>query len=155
MKSTNGSFWKMSTPLEKPTRDLLDGTSKLQWDGTSILQWDGRSTSTLFNGKPALGQELRVPSRLCQQMPGLEAGRAFLQGCKAMGDSFPLQVVFALDIFIDLFSRTAADSPHQPKAFPPLPRHKEILAPCARESGERQMDFFRRTFCTQCFCFRK
>lgn len=145
----------MLTPLEKPTGDLLDGTSKLQWDGTSILQWDGRSTSNLFNGKPLLGQELGVPSRLCQQMPGLEAGRAFLQGCKAVGDSFPLRVVFALDIFIDLFSRTAADPPHRPKASPPLPRHRETLAPCARECGERQMDFFRGTFCTQRFCFRK
>lgn len=118
----------MLTPLEKTTGDLLDGTSRLQCDGTSILQWDGRSTSTLFNGKPALGQELGVPSRLCQQMPGLEAGRALLQGCKAVGDPFPLRVVFALDIFINLFSRTAADCPHQPKAFPPLPRHIETLA---------------------------
>lgn len=118
----------MLTPLEKLTGNLLHGTSKLQWDGTSILQWDGRSTSTLFNGKPVLGQELGVPSRLCQQMPGLEAGRAFLQGCKAVGGPFPLRVVFALDIFMALFSRTAADSPHRPKAFPPLPRHRETLA---------------------------
>lgn len=61
-------------------------------------------------------------------MPGLEAGRALLQGCKAVGNPFPLRVVFALDIFINLFSRTAADCPHQPKAFPPLSRHIETLA---------------------------
>lgn len=74
----------MLTQLEKPTRDLLDATSK--------LQWDGRSTSTLSNGKPALGQEIGVPSLLCQQMPKLEAEKAFLQGCKAVGDPFPLHL---------------------------------------------------------------
>lgn len=51
---------------------------KLQWAATSALQWDGMSTSTLVNEKPALGQELGIPSLLGQ----LEAGRAFLQGCK-------------------------------------------------------------------------
>lgn len=115
----------MLAPLEKPTGDLLNGTSKLQWAATSALQWDGISTSTLVNGKPALGQELGIPSLLCQ----LEAGRAFLQGHKAVGDPVLLWVTLVLDICTKVFSRTAADSPHLPKAFPALPRHREAPAP--------------------------
>lgn len=33
----------MLAPLEKPTGDLLDGTSKFQWAATRALQWDGMS----------------------------------------------------------------------------------------------------------------
>ena len=47
-----------------------------------------------------------------------------------MGDAFPLQLVFALDIFIDLFVRSAADAPHRPKASPPLPRHRGTFVDC-------------------------
>lgn len=112
---------------------------------TSALQWDGISISTLVNGKPALGQELGIPSLLCQ----LEARRAFLQGHKAVGDPFPLWVILALDICTKLLSRTAADSPHPPKAFPALPRHREAPAPPV--PGNVQTEFFRGTFCTRCF----
>lgn len=139
----------MLAPLEKPTGGLLDGTSKLQWAATSALQWDGMSSSTLVNGKPALGLELGIPSLLCQ----LEAGRAFLQGCKAVGDPFPLWVIFVLDIFIELLSRTAADSPHPPEAFSALTRHRQTRAPPV--PGNLQMEFFRGTFCPQRFCFGK
>lgn len=135
----------MLAPLEKPTGDLLNGTSKLQWSASSALQCDGISISTLVNGKPALGQELGISSLLCQ----LEAGRAFLQGHKALGDPFPLWVILVLDICTKLFSRTAADSPHSPKAFPPLPRHREALDPAV--PGNVQTEFFRETFCTRCF----
>lgn len=134
-------------PLEKPTGDLLDGTSKLQWAATSVLQCDGMSISTLVNGKPALGQELVIPSLLCQ----LEAGRAFLQGCRAVGDLFRLWVILVLDIFTKLFSRAAADAPHPPKAFPALPRHRETPAPPV--PGNLQMEFFRDTFRPQRFHF--
>lgn len=126
----------MLAPLEKPTGDLLDGTSKLQ-RATSALQWDGRSISNLVNGKPAFGQELGIPSLLCQ----LEAGRAFPQGCKAVGDPLPLRVIFVLDISTKLLSRAAADSPHAPKAFPALPMHREAPAPPV--PGNLQVEFFR------------
>lgn len=137
----------MLAPLEKPTGDLLDGTSKLQWAATSVLQCAGMSISTLVNGKPALGQELGIPSLLCQ----LEAGRAFLQGCRAVGDPFRLWVILVLDIFIKLLSRTAADSPHPLKVFPALPRHRETPAPPV--PGNLQMEFFRGTFRPQRFRF--
>lgn len=139
----------MLAPLQKPTGDLLDGTSKLQWATTSALQWDGMSISILVNEKPALGQELGIPSLLCQ----LEAGRAFLQGCKAAGDPLPLWVILVLDICIKLFSRTAADSPDPLEAFPALPRHRATPAPSV--PGNLQAEFFRETFQTQCFCFGK
>lgn len=101
------------------------------------------------SGKAALGQQLGIPSLLCQ----LEAGRAFLQGCKAVGDPFPLWVILVLDICIKLLSRTAAASPHPLKALPALPRHRgtpSLLVP-----GNLQMEFFRGTFCTWRSCFGK
>lgn len=76
---------------------------------------------------------------------------AFLQGCRAVGDPFLLWVILVLDIFIKLFSRTAADSPHPPKAFPALTRHRETPAPPV--PGNLQMEFFRGTFCLQRFHF--
>lgn len=108
-----------------PTGETYKGTSKLKWAATSALQWDGMSISTLVNGKPALGQELGIPSLLCQ----LQAVRAFLQGHQAVGHPFLLWVILVLDICTKLFSRTAAASPHPPKALPALPRHTETLAP--------------------------
>lgn len=44
----------MLAPLEKPTGDLLDGTSKLQWAATSALQWDGMSMRLM--GKQPFGR---------------------------------------------------------------------------------------------------
>lgn len=103
--------------------------------------------SALVNGKPALGQELGIPSLLCQ----LEAGRAFPQGCKAVGDPFLLWVMLVTGI--KLLSRGAADSPHPPKASPALPRHRGTPAPPV--PGNLLVEFSRGTFCPRRFCFGK
>lgn len=126
--STNGSFGRRG-----PHWRSLQGTClmvPLNSSGMVPVHSSGMEgpPAPFLLGSQPLDRSWESPPGSASRGLGLEAGRTFLQGCKAVEDSFPLRVVFALDIFIDFFIKTTAGTPHRPKASPPLPTHRETPA---------------------------
>lgn len=91
------------------------------------------SISTLVHGKPALGQELGMPSLPCQ----LDAGRAFLRGCKAVGDPVPLRWYLSLT-----FPSSCSEELQLTLLFHPRP-----FVPC--QGTEKLRLLLRQAICTQ------